>query len=79
MKVEKDGIFGSDNQELKNLHAMGFVRPRKGHGLIDIRREYAHREEEEFDLKEYVEITEQGREYLKLRDEIMCVSESAEG
>jgi hypothetical protein len=58
-------------EELKHLDAMGFLQPLAGHGLIDIRNQYEHKEQEEFDLKEFVEITEQGREYLKLFDEIV--------
>jgi len=58
-------------RELKHLDAMGFVRPQEGHGLVDIRDQYEHKEQEKFDLKEFVEITEHGREYLKLFDEIV--------
>jgi hypothetical protein len=57
-------------QELKHLDAMGFLRPRADHGLVDIRNQYVHKEQEQFDLKEFVEITEQGREYLKLCDKL---------
>jgi hypothetical protein len=58
-------------QELKHLDAMGFLRPRGDHGLVDTRNQYAHREQEQFDLKEFVEITEKGREYLKLLDKLV--------
>lgn len=65
--------------ELKRLDAMGYIRPQEGYGISDIRRQYEKKREEQFDLKQYVRITEEGREYLSLRDELfMDAGESSQ-
>jgi predicted nucleotide-binding protein with TIR-like domain len=56
--------------ELKRLRAMGLVRHHKGTGLGSIRREYKDRDAQ-FDLKRFFYITEQGREYLMLRHQLL--------
>jgi CAP12/Pycsar effector protein, TIR domain len=56
--------------ELKRLRAMGLVRNREGTGLSTIRRDYKDRNEQ-FDLHRFFFITELGREYLKLRHQLM--------
>ena len=53
-------------EELKRLDAIRYVKPRPGRGIISIREQDGHGGE--FDLKDYVEITGNGREYLKLRE-----------
>lgn len=55
--------------ELKRLRAMGLVRHREGVGLAAMRRDYKDRNEK-FDLKRFFYITDQGREYLKLRHQL---------
>jgi len=57
-------------EELKRLRAMGLAQNHQGVGLADIRRDYKDRNKQ-FDLKRFFYITEQGREYLKLRNELM--------
>lgn len=52
--------------ELHHLDAMQFVTPTEGHGLVDLKKKFAKREDMEFDLKEYVRITKEGRDYLAL-------------
>jgi hypothetical protein len=56
--------------ELKRLRAMGLVRHHEGTGLTAVRKEYKDRNEK-FDLKRFFYITEQGREYLKLRHQLL--------
>ena len=58
--------------ELKRLDAIRYVQPQPGYGLVSI-REYDGGGEE-FDLKRYVHITDEGLEYLKLRDELFRAS-----
>ena len=53
--------------ELKHLDAMGYIRPQEGRGLRDIRNQYERNRHEKFDLKDYVRITDEGKEYLELR------------
>lgn len=53
-------------EELKRLDAIRYVKPRVGYGIISIRERDGRGDE--FDLKQYVEITSNGLEYLKLRD-----------
>lgn len=57
--------------ELKRLRAMGLVRHHEGTGLGDIRRDYKDRNAQ-FDLKRFFYITDQGREYLKLRHQLLA-------
>jgi hypothetical protein len=56
-------------EELKRLRAMGLVRNHEGTGLGSIRRQYRDRNEQ-FDLRRFFYITEQGREYLQLRHQL---------
>lgn len=53
--------------ELHDLDARGFVTATPGHGIVDIKRDYEHRPDDEFDLHTYVRITADGREYLALQ------------
>jgi len=53
--------------ELHRLDALGFIEPAPGHGIIDIKDSYENRTTEEFDLKRFVRITPEGREYLALQ------------
>jgi hypothetical protein len=56
--------------ELHRLDAIRYVAPRSGYGMTSIReRDGGSRE---FDLKQYCEITSEGLEYLKLRDELLA-------
>lgn len=55
-------------RELKHLDAIGYVQPKQGEGLVSIRDRDGS--SDEFDLKQYVQITPEGLEYLKLRDEL---------
>ncbi|MFD1931083.1 hypothetical protein ACFSKW_06280 [Nonomuraea mangrovi] len=52
--------------ELERLDAMGFIEPTDLRGLNAIPQDHAGRDEE-FDLRRYVTITGEGREYLALR------------
>ena len=58
-------------KEMKRLRAMGLVRNHEGVGLSTIRAEFKNRNRE-FDLKRFFFITSQGREYLRLRDELLA-------
>jgi hypothetical protein len=57
---------------------MQFVTPTEGHGLVDLKRKYAKREDIEFDLKKYVRITKEGRDYLTLLEDLMRLSSPEE-
>jgi hypothetical protein len=52
--------------EMKRLRAMGLVDNHAGVGLRDIQRDYRDRSQQ-FDLKRYFLITNEGRDYLRLR------------
>jgi hypothetical protein len=45
---------------------------------VEIRNEYARREDLYFDLKEYVRVTDDGRAYLFLLEELMRLPPSAQ-
>ena len=62
--------------ELKRLRAMEMIMNRPETGLRTIEGRY-RRSQEEFDLREHFYITEQGQEYLKLRDEIISEGSDA--
>jgi hypothetical protein len=55
--------------EMKRLRAMGLVGNHEGVGLRTIRAEFKNRNTQ-FDLKRFFFVTAQGREYLRLRDEL---------
>lgn len=61
-------------EELRHLDAMQFVSPTEGHGLVDLKNSYAKREDITFNLKDYVAIRKEGREYLDLLDEIRQIT-----
>ena len=56
-------------QELNRLDAIRYVRPAIGYGIESIRERDGR--EAAFDLKQYIEITDDGYEYLRLRDELL--------
>jgi hypothetical protein len=55
--------------ELHRLDAIGYVRPKPGYGIVSIRERDGS--DKQFDLKQYVEITNDGLEYLSLRRELL--------
>lgn len=55
--------------ELERLDAMGFLRPLDPRGLVAIEQDHGDGREE-FDLRSYVSVTEAGREYLAVREEL---------
>ena len=58
------------DNELKRLRAIGLVQNPEGGGLMAMRRDYKDKDQQ-FDLRRFFFITEEGREYLKLRSELM--------
>jgi hypothetical protein len=59
--------------ELNRLDAIRYVRPKPGYGIESIRERDGT--DRRFDLKQYVEITTDGLEYLNLRDELLQSAE----
>lgn len=55
--------------ELKRLRALGLVQNHDGVGISAIRRDY-NDNNQQFDLRRFFFITEEGREYLKLRSQL---------
>jgi hypothetical protein len=55
--------------ELNRLDAIHYVRPRAGYGIESMRERDGT--DRKFDLKQYMEITEDGLEYLRFRDELL--------
>jgi hypothetical protein len=58
-------------QQLDRLDGMEFIRPTGPGGLNAIRDRHASAQDH-FDLKNYVEITQEGREYLSLREQLVA-------
>ncbi len=59
--------------ELRRLDALRYVQPQPGYGIESIREHDGSGDE--FDLKQYVYITSEGQEYLKLREDLLKVSD----
>ena len=55
--------------ELNRLDAIQYVRPKPGYGIESIRKQDGT--DKKFDLKQYVEITDNGLEYLSLKRELL--------
>jgi len=53
-------------EELKRLDAIGFIRPVSQMGFNGIKDEHEH-DDKEFNLKQYMEITDAGRAYIRIR------------
>jgi hypothetical protein len=57
-------------EELTRLDRINYIRPRDARGLNAIREDFSD-DSVDFDLKQYVEITEEGSNYLALRDALV--------
>jgi hypothetical protein len=56
-------------EELRELDAKKFIEPLEGRGIIDIKKDNEwHRNE--FNLKTYVRLRQEGKEYLELLDKV---------
>jgi hypothetical protein len=68
-KDERFLCYYSDNliRELRHLRDIGLIQNHRDVGFQDIVRDYKDRNQQ-FDLKRFCFITEQGREYLKFRE-----------
>ena len=56
-------------EELRELDAKKFIEPLEGRGIIDIKKDNEwHRNE--FDLKTYIRLRQEGKEYLALLDKV---------
>jgi hypothetical protein len=70
--------FGNIMQdELTHLDAMEFIRPTGTGGLNAIPGDHGSGLDD-FDLKDYVEITQEGREYLALREQLAARTATAQ-
>ena len=58
--------------ELNRLDAIRYIRPKPGYGIESVRERDGT--DKKFDLKQYVEITEDGLEYLNLRAELLSTA-----
>lgn len=59
--------------ELNRLDAIQFARPKPGYGIESIRERDGT--DKKFDLKQYIEITNDGLEYLSLRTELLATAQ----
>jgi hypothetical protein len=56
-------------EELERLDALRYLEPQPNYGIVSIRERDGRGDE--FDLKQYVRITSEGMEYLKMRDDLL--------
>jgi hypothetical protein len=59
--------------EINRLDAIRYVRPKRGYGIESIRERDGT--DKKFDLKQYIEITNNGLEYLNLRGELLATAQ----
>ncbi len=66
-------------EEIKRLDAIGFVKvtERNGRGFNAIREDHESNQEI-FDLKDYMQITDEGRVYLQARTRVSALTESGD-
>jgi hypothetical protein len=60
--------------ELLRLYGVQFIATTEGHEIGDIKSAYARRGDLEFDLKQFVYLTEDGQVYLSLLEDLMRLS-----
>jgi hypothetical protein len=72
VKEEPFLCYYSDDlfDEVKRLRTFNLVKNHDGVRLSDLRRDYKDKDKK-FDLKQFLFVTDYGREYLKLRAELM--------
>jgi hypothetical protein len=64
-------FHGDMYHELRRLDALRYIQPKPGYGIESIKERDGSGDE--FDLKQYIYITIEGREYLKIRDELLTL------
>jgi multisubunit Na+/H+ antiporter MnhG subunit len=70
-RVRKDGTTSFFEKELRRLRALGFIEGRPGCGVRSLLKAMADAGGNEVDARDHFEITARGRDYLRLRAEML--------
>ena len=71
-RARRDASTTYFEQEVRRLRALGFVQGRPDHGVRSLLRAMAEAGGNEVDIKDHFEITARGRDYLRLRAEVLA-------
>jgi hypothetical protein len=71
-RARRDGTTPYFELEMRRLRALGFVQGRPDHGVRSLLRAITEAGGQEVDVKDHFEITARGRDYLRLRTEMLA-------
>jgi hypothetical protein len=71
-RARRDGTTSYFEMEMRRLRALGFVQGRPDHGVRSLFRAIAEAGDKGVDVKDYFEITARGRDYIRLRTEMLA-------
>ena len=71
-RARRDGTTAYFEMEMRRLRALGFVQGRPDHGVRSLLRAITEAAGKEVDVREHFEITARGRDYLRLRAEMLA-------
>jgi hypothetical protein len=69
--VRRDGTTSYFEMEMRRLRALGFIQGRPDRGVRSLLKEIAESRGKAVDVKDHFEITARGRDYLRLRAEML--------
>jgi hypothetical protein len=78
-RAHRDGTTAFFETEVRRLRALGFVQGRPDHGVRSLIRAMTEAADRGVDVKDHFEITARGRDYLRLRAEMLAPVSGAAG
>jgi len=77
-RARRDGTTSYFEMEMRRLRALGFIQGRPDQGVRSLLRAMTEASGKEVDVKDHFEITARGRDYLRLRAEMLAAVPSPE-
>jgi hypothetical protein len=77
--ARQDGTTPYFEMEMRRLRALGFIQGRPDHGVRSLFRAITEAEGKVVDVRDHFEITARGRDYLRLRAEMLAAAPGREG
>jgi hypothetical protein len=71
-RARQDGTTSYFELEMRRLRALGFVQGRPDHGVRSLMKAISEAGGKEIDVKDHFEITARGRDYLRMRTEMLA-------
>jgi len=71
--AHRDGTTAYFEMEMRRLRALGFIQSRPDHGIRSLLKALSDAGGREINVKDHFEITVRGRDYLRLRAEMLAV------